>query len=103
MLGWRGFRKEGRKDIRQLDLLFVHFVIRSLLLRLFECFPLVVDCCPVFGYSVFFTFDKSSITLFIFLRRYTKLIDSTLDQNARSIPLCSNLCCKTCDGIKWVT
>ena len=53
-----------------LDLLFVHFVICSLVLHLFECFPLVVDCCPYFGYSVFFTFDKSSITFFLFLRLY---------------------------------
>ena len=53
-----------------MDLLFVHFVIHSLVLDLFECFPLVVGCCPLFGYSDFFTFDKSSITLFIFLRLY---------------------------------
>jgi len=48
----------------------VHFVICSLVLRLFGFFPHVVDCCPLFGYSVFFTFDKSSITLFIFLPLY---------------------------------
>ena len=53
-----------------LDLLFVPFVICSLVLHLFECFPLVVDRCPYFGYSVFFTFDKSSITFFLFLRLY---------------------------------
>ena len=87
-----GGSDSARKDIRQLDPLFVHLVIYSLVLRVFQCFPHVV-CCPLFGHLVFFTFDKSSITLFIFLRLY-KLIDSTLDQNAHSIPLRSNLCCK---------
>ena len=61
-----------------MDLLFVHLVICSLVLRLFECFPLVVHCCPLLGHLVFFTFDKSSVMLFIFLRLY-KVIDSTLD------------------------
>ena len=42
-----------RKDIRQLDLLFVHFVIRSLVLRLFKCFPFIIDCCPLFGHFGF--------------------------------------------------
>ena len=74
---WGG-KDSTRKNIKQLDLLFVHLVICLLVLRLFECFPLLVNCCPLFGHLVSFTFDKSSVTLFIFLRLY-KLIASTLD------------------------
>jgi len=58
------------KNIRWFDLFFIHLVICLLLLRLEECYLQVVDCCPLFVYSLFFTFDKSSITLFIFLRLY---------------------------------
>jgi len=65
-----GGQDSAWKDIRQLDLFFVHFVICLLVLRLLECYLQVVDCCPLFVYLVFFTFDKSSITLFIFLQLY---------------------------------
>jgi len=45
-----------RKDIRQLDLLFVHLVIRLLVLRLFACFPLLVKLLSALWPFGFFYF-----------------------------------------------
>ena len=45
-----------RKDIRQLDLLFVHFVICLPVLRLFECFHLLVKLLSALWPFGFFYF-----------------------------------------------
>lgn len=51
-----GGKDSTRKDMGQLDLLFDHLVIRSLILCLVKCFPLIIDRCPLFGHFGFLSF-----------------------------------------------
>ena len=85
-----GGKNSTKKDIRQLDFLFVHFVICSLVFHLFKCFPLIVDRCLLFGHLVFFTFYKSIwCTLYI---STTIQIDCFHTGPERPLhPLCCNL------------
>ena len=48
-----------------MDLLFVHFATRSLVLRLIDCFSLVVDRSLLFGHSVLFSFLSLYYVLYI--------------------------------------